>query len=73
VTCIYRAFEQPDGTWSCTWWCPKGIALIDEHATLDDALAHVHNLAADDGASARLYAHWRNGRVKLMGEVGHRA
>jgi hypothetical protein len=65
VTCFYRAFEQPNGN----WWCQRGHALIDEHVTLNDALAHFHELAEEDEALAYLYAHWHDGRVELMGAV----
>ena len=61
---FYRACEQPEGTWSCQ----KELEPLDEHATLNDALAHLFKLAEED-APAYVYAHWLDGRVEPMGDV----
>jgi hypothetical protein len=65
---LYRAYEATDGTWSCR----RGQALVDRHASLNDALAHLFKLAGEEEAPAYVYAHWLGGRVELMGE-GHHA
>jgi hypothetical protein len=64
VAWFYRAVEQADGSWSCQ----RDLAPIDEHATINDALAHLFKLAEED-APAYLYAHWLDGRVQQMGDV----
>ena len=63
---FYRAFEAPDGTWSCR----RGLTRIDEHASLNDALAHLRKLAAEEPVPGYIYAHWLDGRVEPMGEAG---
>ncbi len=42
--------------------------MIDRHASLNDALAHLRKLAGEEDAPAYIYAHWSDGRVELMGE-----
>ena len=61
---LYRAIGACDGTWSCQ----RGQTLIDRHASLNDALAHLRKLAGEEDAPAYIYAHWSDGRVELMGE-----
>ena len=62
---FYRAFETADGTWSCR----RDLEPIDEHASLNDALAHLGKLADDEDGPAYVYAHWLDGRVELMGDA----
>jgi hypothetical protein len=64
VAWFYRAVEAEDGTWSCQ----RGLTLVDEHASLNDALAHLRKLAGEEDAPAYIYAHWLDGRVGFMGE-----
>ena len=61
---LYRAWEASDGTWSCQ----RDQTVIDQHVSLNDALAHLRKLAGEADAPAYIYAHWHDGRVELMGE-----
>ena len=63
---FYRANETAEGIWACR----RGTVLVDTHASLNDALAHLVELAGEEPAPAYIYAHWLNGRVELMGEHG---
>ena len=61
---FFRAIEAHDGTWSCR----RGLSVLDEHATLSESLAHLHELAQLHGP-ASLFAHWHDGRVEHLGDV----
>ena len=65
VSWFFRAIEAHDGTWSCR----RGLTELDDHPTLDEALTHLRELAKRHGP-ASLFAHWYDGRVEPMGQVG---
>ena len=58
---FFRAIESEDGSWGCH----HGRTAFDRHATLDDALRHLRELARAK-APAWLIAHHRDGRVERM-------
>ena len=61
----FRAVESVHDTWTCH----RGRSALDEHPTLDQAIAHLHELAGV-AAPAALFAHWRDGRVEQVADVG---
>jgi hypothetical protein len=65
VAWFFRAIEAIDGTWSCR----RGLQEFDQHPTLDAALQHLVELAQQD-PPAWLFAHWQDGRVERLGDVG---
>jgi hypothetical protein len=66
VAGFYRAIETQHGSWLCR----RDLTPVDEHASLNDALAHLSKLAAEEPAPAYIYAHWHDGRVEPMGQAG---
>lgn len=58
-----RVFETADGRGSCRW----STTTLDDHDTLDAALAHLRDVADDVGPS-RVFLHARTGEVRLMAE-----
>ena len=62
---FFRAMETIDGRWVCR----HGRHHFDDHETLADALAHLRELAQPAGR-AWLFAHYEDGEVTKVGEVG---
>jgi hypothetical protein len=55
---FFRAIEYDDGSWACR----RGKSEFDRHARLQDALAHVSELAAAE-SPAEVFVHYLDGRV----------
>lgn len=58
---FFRAIESEDGSWGCH----HGRENFDRHASLEEALQHLRELARAK-APARLIAHFLDGRIEQM-------
>ena len=61
---FFRAMELADGRWGCR----HGMTDYDIHETLDDAVAHLRELASETGPAV-VFAHWLDGTVERLGEA----
>lgn len=59
-----RVIELADGDWACR----RGLAELDRHALLKDAVEHVTTLASRE-TRAELFLHHVDGTVERMGTV----
>jgi hypothetical protein len=60
-----RVIELADGSWACR----RGLAELDRHHVLQDAVAHVTTLGSRE-SHAELFLHRVDGTVERMGTVG---
>ncbi len=61
---FFRAIEMGHGTWTCR----IGREILDAHRSLEDAKAHLFEMAQTH-APATLFAHWLDGRIEQVGLV----
>ncbi len=61
---FFRAVEQPDGSWLCR----RGLEVFDSHPSLQLAIDHLAELAAD-AQPAQLFVHRVDGSVEGHGAI----
>ena len=61
---FFRAVEQSDGSWLCR----RGLDVFDTHPSLELAIEHLGELAAD-AQPAQLYVHRVDGQVEGRGAL----
>ena len=54
-----RAVEGEDGT----WFCRRGLTVLDQHASASEAVEHLRGVAEQDGP-AIVVMHWNDGRIE---------
>ena len=62
---FFRAVQDSDGIWACR----RGLAVLDRHASLDEALRHLQDLAAHN-PPAVVMLHWNDGRIEQPAPPG---
>ncbi|MGC4112262.1 MAG: hypothetical protein QM747_17965 [Nocardioides sp.] len=60
-----RAFENPEGTWTCR----QGNHEIDSHPEFEKALSHLHQLALSIEGPVLIIAHRLGGHVEHVMEI----
>ncbi|WP_151082598.1 hypothetical protein [Nocardioides cynanchi] len=57
---FFRAIQSVQGTWACH----HGVEVFDDHATLDEALAHLRVLAGELQPVGQIFIHTVDGEVR---------
>ncbi|MGC4109439.1 MAG: hypothetical protein QM747_03225 [Nocardioides sp.] len=60
-----RAFEEPEGTWTCR----QGRQVLDAHPALHEAVTHLRELAEALEGPVLLIAHRLDGRIEHVAEL----